>query len=404
MGCLGDCWEIGPPPDSILFLPPPPVPAFLQNSLPDLLVSNTTCVSPQLCEAWRETVGDMVGVGGAGGDFIELPRKDVESWSVSNIDDTWLLVLVASSIGVLLLGALLAMFLLKCREMNMFGNNECSMHGSRNERQMKNHHQQHAERDRECSSVTNLNGGGGGNNKLIHPVDSVLYHGSASVHPDNRMVWAALTPRGTQHFISENYPADHLMGTGDYVETDDHYETIDNLQIQPVYAYSTYQKDYEYEDPTPLIESYQMNDMVDGGGHQLQQQQQQHLPHHHQQYSMLGNTDMRCAATFGGGGSMRRAAAGAVPIATTYRPRVSSPTRIEHPNLPPLNLYPHQGTLNKSSNAAAAAAAAAAHHHPNHHNHHNHHNSHQQQHHHHHSNSTLIGYRNGGDTLPKYAC
>lgn len=41
---------------------------------------------------------------------------DIETWSVSNIDDTWLLVLVASSIGVLLLGALLAMFLLKCRE------------------------------------------------------------------------------------------------------------------------------------------------------------------------------------------------------------------------------------------------------------------------------------------------
>lgn len=25
---------------------------------------------------------------------------------------------------------------------------------------------------------------------------------------------------------------------------------------------------------------------------------------------------------------------------STLRPRVSSPTRIEHPNLPPLNLYP----------------------------------------------------------------
>jgi hypothetical protein len=41
---------------------------------------------------------------------------DIETWSVTAIDDTWLLVLVASSIGVLLLGALLAMFLLKCRE------------------------------------------------------------------------------------------------------------------------------------------------------------------------------------------------------------------------------------------------------------------------------------------------
>jgi len=31
------------------------------------------------------------------------------------MDDTWLLVLIASSVGVLLLGALLALFLLKCR-------------------------------------------------------------------------------------------------------------------------------------------------------------------------------------------------------------------------------------------------------------------------------------------------
>lgn len=47
--------------------------------------------------------------------FFQLLDVDT-AWSVSSIDDTWLLVLVASSIGVLLLGALLAMFLLKCRE------------------------------------------------------------------------------------------------------------------------------------------------------------------------------------------------------------------------------------------------------------------------------------------------
>jgi hypothetical protein len=31
------------------------------------------------------------------------------------MDDTWLLVLIASSVGVFLLGALLALFVLKCR-------------------------------------------------------------------------------------------------------------------------------------------------------------------------------------------------------------------------------------------------------------------------------------------------
>ena len=31
------------------------------------------------------------------------------------------------------------------------------------------------------------------------------------------------------------------------------------------------------------------------------------------------------------------------------RPLVSSPTRIEHPNIAPLNMFPHRGTLNKKS-------------------------------------------------------
>lgn len=35
----------------------------------------------------------------------------------------------------------------------------------------------------------------------------------------------------------------------------------------------------------------------------------------------------------------------------TLRPRVSSPTRIENPNLPPLNLQPHKyGTRKNSGN------------------------------------------------------
>jgi hypothetical protein len=37
------------------------------------------------------------------------------SYAGPAMDDTWLLVLIASSVGVLLLGALLALFLLKCR-------------------------------------------------------------------------------------------------------------------------------------------------------------------------------------------------------------------------------------------------------------------------------------------------
>nr|XP_001808956.1 PREDICTED: uncharacterized protein LOC100142496 isoform X1 [Tribolium castaneum] len=319
MGCLGECWDVGPPPDSILSLPPPPIPAFLQHPLPDLLLNTTPCSSQQLCESLPSSnrIPDA-------GDYVEMSRKDIESWSVTAIDDTWLLVLVASSIGVLLLGALLAMFLLKCREMNMFDGNECSLH-SRDHRQIKSHE------PRECTSVANLNG-----NKLVHPSEAVMFHGGGV--PDNRMVWAALTPHGTQHFISENYPRDLI----DYGDVDDHYETVDNLNIEPVLSQPPYYKglalvrekssfdnsgfvDYDYEEPTPLIESYQLDDMDRDG-----------------QYQVVGNTDMRCASLGFGANTLRRG----VPV----RPRVSSPTRIEHPNLPPLNLYPHKGgTLKRNT-------------------------------------------------------
>lgn len=110
MACFGECWDLGPPPDSILSMPPPPAPAFFQTSQ-DVLLNTTPCSSTQVCETWLPSNRVPDGI-----DYVELPRKDVDNWSVGGLEDTWLLVLVASSIGVLLLGALLAMFLLKCRE------------------------------------------------------------------------------------------------------------------------------------------------------------------------------------------------------------------------------------------------------------------------------------------------
>lgn len=72
MGCLGDCLDLGPPPDTILFLPPPPVPSFLQPSLPDLLLNSSSCTSPQLCESWLP-----INRLPEGGDYVELPRKGI---------------------------------------------------------------------------------------------------------------------------------------------------------------------------------------------------------------------------------------------------------------------------------------------------------------------------------------
>lgn len=228
----------------------------------------------------------------------------------------------------------------------MFGSNECSLHAREHLRPTKHHE------PRECAAVPSLN-----SNKLVHPSEAVLYHGSAAV-PDNRMVWAALTPRGTQHFVSENYPRDLV----DFVESDDHYETIESVQsalpphTQPHaqyqqnqhqyhphtyhHSYEPYCKglrarpgeasfdnsgfvDYDYEEPAPLIESYRLAELEGAG--------------------FVGNTDMRCASL--GLGSLRRG----VPLGVALRPRVSQPTRIEHPNLPPLNLYPHSTLSRKGA-------------------------------------------------------
>ncbi|XP_073995484.1 uncharacterized protein isoform X2 [Rhodnius prolixus] len=162
--------ELGPPPDTILTLPPPPLPAFLQ------VAATTTNNSVSSCN-------NLLLEGG------------------SLVDDTWLLVLISCSVGVLMLGSLLALLLLKCRE----------------ERGSKT----------VPVRVEGLTG------PVKKSCEAVLYPG------DSRVLWATLTPRGTTRTVA----AAHLT-------------TFDNT----------------------------------------------------------GFTD-------------------------EYRPRVSSPTRIEHPNLPPLNLH-----------------------------------------------------------------
>lgn len=112
--------------------------------------------------------------------------------------------------------------------------------------------------------------------------------------------------------------------------------TLWRFILGPLPSFDNY-TDYDYEDPTPLIRTSKTHlddDMIDrcsatsvGGDY----------PH----YATLENTDMRCASMRRGGGGY-----------PSPRPRVSSPTQIEHPNLPPLNLYTHHprkmATLSKN--------------------------------------------------------
>lgn len=125
---------------------------------------------------------------------------------------------MSSLFGVLLLGALFAFLLIKCRE-----SFTCSYHDSN-----LKHHQ------------TQINSYGGDHDTLNGAHTKTLTHGflvsngqltcaipsstmmtsnRQPIQPvDSRLLWATLTPHGTtQHFVSEPYPQeDHYEAVPDY--------------------------------------------------------------------------------------------------------------------------------------------------------------------------------------------
>lgn len=139
---------------------------------------------------------------------------------------------------------------------------------------------------------------------------NALYGGAAL---DSRVLWAALTPRGTRHFVADTYPHD---------ETEDHhYECVEPplYKLGPPEDLTIRHFNIEYEDPAPLIESYAERT---------------------EEYFRNGMETLRRG----------------------NRPLVSSPTRIERPNLPPLNLQPrtlrrapHSRRVSDAGNAEKAA-------------------------------------------------
>ncbi|XP_063621925.1 uncharacterized protein LOC134794148 isoform X1 [Cydia splendana] len=244
MTCGSECMSLGPPPDSILYLPPPPLPAFLANA------ANLTppCRASKCPPQNNEENSLFPGV-----EYHELPRHVAGVAEPGGGDDTWLLVLITCCVAVLCIAALLALFLFRCRELSLY---------------------------RSRGACKSSSGKAGGSN--------ALYGGAAL---DSRVLWAALTPRGTRHFVADTYPHD---------ETEDHhYECVE----PPLYKLGppedlaiTRHFNVEYEDPAPLIESYADRT---------------------EEYFRNGMETLRRG-----------------------RPLVSSPTRIERPNLPPLNLQP----------------------------------------------------------------
>ncbi|XP_076054116.1 uncharacterized protein LOC143032841 [Oratosquilla oratoria] len=108
-----DCdslYELGPPPDMILNIPPPPIPPFMEEFVARLAAegidihagSESTEEEPK-CNLCQWAKGNGVG-------YVELPQKG------PLIDDTWFLVIISSCVAATLLGIILAIAFLKYRE------------------------------------------------------------------------------------------------------------------------------------------------------------------------------------------------------------------------------------------------------------------------------------------------
>ncbi|XP_049805258.1 uncharacterized protein LOC126248372 [Schistocerca nitens] len=251
------CVECGPPPDAILHIPPPPLPTFLQRALAHDADAAAAAAAAAAAEGQPACAAPCAFTDTPAVEYVELPRQGPA------LDDTWLLVLVSSCAGVLLLGALLALLLLKCK-LPRSGKGTLSLDGPP------------------------LDG------RLSKGCEAVLYPHSA----DSRMaLWAMLTPRGTAHHLADGGGGAGGAGGGG-----------------GGCARST---------PTNFDNSAFVDSDADG------------------------------------------TSADAFPLGELSEgsPRVSPPTCIEHPNLPPLNLHPHphgrprRAPLSRQGSDAASPAS-----------------------------------------------
>ncbi|XP_017788596.1 PREDICTED: uncharacterized protein LOC108571129 isoform X3 [Habropoda laboriosa] len=236
-----------PPPD-ILHIPPPPFPAILQQSSDFYPHTDLLSFPPHLNDSPCKHFCDRRS---EGVQYIELPQQGTV------FDNTWLLVLISSCIGVTLIGIILATLLLKCK-----------------------------------------------------------FNRSADTMQDSRVMWATLTPRGTtRHYLEEHT-----------------YETIGGGQFHKR-ACSTTPTEHTYADPpvtTPIQNRLKDDKAFDNTAFVDYEEPSLIKTDYYQLNDVLESSDP----------GIQRG---------TSRPRVSSPTRIEHPNLPPLNLHPHKRSSRKGS-------------------------------------------------------
>ena len=138
------------------------------------------------------------------------------------------------------------------------------------------------------------------NTDKTNDCESVLYPFPATSTGDGRVLWATLSPGGTtRHYTAPNSRPDVTLSYSSSSKP-----CLPPPEPPPV-GFIMNTNFIDSDSQTPLMECFQLNEFVE-----------------------LDGTTSHSVAL------MRNS--------THNRPRVSSPTRIENPNLPPLNLHPHR--------------------------------------------------------------
>lgn len=309
--CGSECVEWGPPPNSILSMPPPPLPSFLvpRTALIALAQNDSQpCYAAYVCET-SPGARDPSGI-----EFIELPG--------TGFDDAWLFLLVAALVSIIVVVTVLSFMVVKCREyvsiefenprinisyrifcFPIFFIRRKSVH-------------KRGPGNGACNNEAQMSAD---KTQAILPGD-VLYPCASNEQvlqqqmvKENRLLWAALTPHGTRHFVSsaERFP-----------NYDDHYEVIDyqgnrvmrpreggTFRINPNRSFDNSGfTDLDYEE---------MNAAMNRTDSFIHDDRDSGYQEPHEVISTLNRN--------------------------SPRPVVSTPTRIEHPNIPPLNMHPHRG-------------------------------------------------------------
>ncbi|XP_030379826.1 uncharacterized protein LOC115628027 [Scaptodrosophila lebanonensis] len=238
--CVGSCDQLaGPPPDFILSMPPPPLPSFLitkPKNINSVLQSNESqpCFAAFMC-------GQNHQHNDSGNELMELVRSDTKS-----LENIWFF--VSSCIGIFVLGCFLALILIRCRD-TFFSYHDANI-------------KQTAINALGEATKSNAFTSGG----ILYPCATANSRDllQSQLVNDSRLLWATLTPHGTRHFIIEN--------------SDGHYEAVDYRGKAHNQVFRGYAKqsqpfvksfdnngfvDYDYEDPTPLMDSY--HDDMDSG-------------------------------------------------------------------------------------------------------------------------------------------